>query len=83
MSNLAFRVDAVHPKYRLGNVETDGDNRLHDWLLRIVGALYSTHILGPYVPARSRHSIKSRHWTHGIDQNFAGVPPEIRIEEAR
>jgi hypothetical protein len=29
---LAFRVDAVDLKYRLGNVETDGCDRLHDWL---------------------------------------------------
>jgi hypothetical protein len=34
-----FRVDAVHLKNRLGNVETDRRDRLHDWLLRIVGAL--------------------------------------------
>ena len=37
--HLAFRVDAVHLKYRLGNVDTNGCERLHDWLLRIVGAL--------------------------------------------
>jgi len=37
--DLAFRVDAVHLKYRLGDVETDGCDRLHVWLLRIVGAL--------------------------------------------
>ena len=36
--HLAFRVDAVHLKDRLGNVETDGGNRSHGWL-RIVGAL--------------------------------------------
>ena len=36
---LAFCVNAVHLKDRLGNVKTDGGNRLHDWLLRIVGAL--------------------------------------------
>src|SRR3972149_5427442 len=35
----AFRVDAVHLKNRLRDVETDGCDRLHDWLLRIVGAL--------------------------------------------
>jgi hypothetical protein len=37
--HIAFRVDAVHLKYRLGDVETDGCDRLHAWLLRIVGAL--------------------------------------------
>ena len=35
--HVAFRVDAVHLKYRLGDVETDGCDRLHAWLLRIVG----------------------------------------------
>ena len=37
--HIAFRADAVHLKNRLCNVETDGCDRLHDWLLRIVGAL--------------------------------------------
>src|SRR3989304_311715 len=36
--HVAFRVDAVHLKHRLGNVETECGDRLHDWLLRIVGA---------------------------------------------
>ena len=35
--HIAFRVDAVHLKNRLGDVETDGCDRLHAWLLRIVG----------------------------------------------
>src|SRR6188508_3362138 len=37
--HVAFRVDAVDRKHRLCNVETDRCDRLHDWLLRIVGAL--------------------------------------------
>src|SRR3990172_899649 len=37
--HLAFRVDAVHLKYRLCDIETDCGDLLHDWLLRIVGAL--------------------------------------------
>src|SRR5512145_1024295 len=36
--HLAFRVDAVHLKDRLGDVETNGCDRLQDWLLRFVGA---------------------------------------------
>src|SRR3990170_3939374 len=36
--HLAFRVDAMHLKYRLRNIETDRCDRLHDWTLRIVGA---------------------------------------------
>jgi len=34
--HIAFHVDAVDLKHRLGDVETDSRNRLHDWLLRIV-----------------------------------------------
>src|SRR6266508_3772296 len=37
--HIAFHVDAVHLKHRLRNVETDCCDRLHGWLLRIVGAL--------------------------------------------
>ena len=37
--HLAFRVDAVHLKDRLGDVESDGFDRLQVWLLRIVGEL--------------------------------------------
>src|SRR3970040_729969 len=36
---FAFRVDAVHLKNRLGYVETNCCDRLHDRLLRIVGTL--------------------------------------------
>lgn len=31
--NFALRINAVHLKYRLGDVETDYCNRLHVWLL--------------------------------------------------
>jgi hypothetical protein len=41
-------VDAVHLRCQLRNVETDRCDRLHDWCLRIVGAL--TALLGPHVP---------------------------------
>jgi hypothetical protein len=33
----------VDLKNRFGDVETDGHNRLHVWLLRIVGALAAPH----------------------------------------
>ena len=48
--HLAFRVDAVDLKNRLRDIETDCCDHLHDWLLRIVGALTSTHIHGTHVP---------------------------------
>ena len=37
--NFIFCVDAVDLEYRLGDIETDCRNRLHAWLLQIVGAL--------------------------------------------
>jgi 2-polyprenyl-6-methoxyphenol hydroxylase-like FAD-dependent oxidoreductase len=54
--DLVIGADGLHSevrrlalKYRLGNVETDGCDSLHDWLLRIVGP-YSPHIHGTHVP---------------------------------
>src|SRR5579864_2179174 len=43
-------IHAVNLKNRLGDVETNGRNRLHGKLLRIVGALNSPHIFGTLVP---------------------------------
>jgi hypothetical protein len=39
-----FRVYAVDLKNRLRNIETDCRNRLHAWLLRIVGTFHGTHV---------------------------------------
>jgi hypothetical protein len=36
---ITYRVNSVDLKNRLGNIETDCRDRLHVWLLRIVGAL--------------------------------------------
>ena len=41
---------AMHLKDRLGDIETDCRNRLHRWLLRIMGASNGAHILGTLVP---------------------------------
>jgi hypothetical protein len=49
----------VNLEYRLRNVETDGGDRLHDWLLRIVGALTAPTSLAlacEFVAARPRQS---------------------------
>jgi hypothetical protein len=40
----------VDLEYRLGDIETDSRDRLHFWLLQIVGGLNSTHIHGIHVP---------------------------------
>src|SRR5450830_1563526 len=37
--DLTFRINAVDLENRLGDVETDCRDRLHAWLLQIVGAL--------------------------------------------
>src|SRR5215467_14269956 len=48
--HLAGRVNSMHLKDRLGDIETDCRNRLHSWLLRIVGTLSGTPHLGTLVP---------------------------------
>src|SRR5262245_38028946 len=37
--HLAGSINAMYLEHRLGDVETDCRDRLHEWLLRIVGAL--------------------------------------------
>src|ERR1700734_1858621 len=46
--DIASRIDAMNLKDRLRNVETECRDRLHVWLLRIVGALTaSTYVALP------------------------------------
>src|SRR5262249_22973217 len=47
---ITCRVNCVDLKNRLSDIETNCRDRLHVWLLRIVGALNSTHIHGTSVP---------------------------------
>src|SRR5215467_11999576 len=47
---ITCRVNSVDLKNRLSNIETDGRDCLHVWLLRIVGASNSTHGHGTSVP---------------------------------
>src|SRR5262245_50190213 len=58
--HLAFRVDAVNLEYRLRNIETDRCDRLHDWLLRIVGALAAPTSLALACRWRSRPQHQKR-----------------------
>src|SRR5215204_4855071 len=48
--DIALRIYAVNLKYRLRDIQTDCCNRLHVWLLRIVGALTAPNIRGTCVP---------------------------------
>src|SRR5262245_9281132 len=52
--HIACRIDAVDLKNRLCDVETDRRNRLHVWLLRIVGALTATPSMALMCRWRSR-----------------------------
>jgi hypothetical protein len=45
-------ITCTYQRVRFRYVETDGCDRFHDWLLRIVGALTAPHILGTRVPVR-------------------------------
>src|ERR1035437_7197437 len=48
--HLAGGINAVNLKDRLGDIETDCRNRLHDWILRIVRASTAPPIHGTRVP---------------------------------
>src|SRR5262245_31224111 len=56
--DITCRVNSVDLKNRLGNIETDGRDRLHVWLLRIVGA--STAPTSMALPCRWRSRIAAR-----------------------
>ena len=58
--HVAFRVDAVDLKYRLCDIETDSRDRLHDWLLRIVGALTAPTSMALMCRWRSRPQHQER-----------------------
>src|SRR6476660_10517184 len=55
-----FRINAVHLKYRLRNVETYSRDRLHDWLLQIVGALTAPTSMALMCRWRSRPQHQKR-----------------------
>ena len=46
---LASGINAMHLKYRLGDVETDCRNHLHAWLL-YPGCINSNHTHGTHMP---------------------------------
>src|SRR5215831_4332334 len=52
--HLASSINSMHLKDRFGDVETDCRNRLHVWLLRIVGALTAPTFLALACRWRSR-----------------------------
>ena len=52
--HLARSINAVDLEYRLGDIETDCRDRLHDWLLQIVGALTAPTFMALTCRWRSR-----------------------------
>src|ERR1700756_342120 len=52
--DLTFRINAVDLENRLGDIETDCRNRLHVWLLQIVGALTAPTFMALTCRWRSR-----------------------------
>src|SRR2546428_9577079 len=58
--HVDFRVDAVDLKDRFCDIETDSRDGLHDWLLRIVGALTAPTSMGLMCRWRSRPQHQKR-----------------------
>src|ERR1022692_2619091 len=75
--DLTFRINAVDLENRLGDVETDCRDRLHAWLLQIVGALTAHTFMALTCRWRSRPQHHKR--THAPQQtaslfdHFAGA----------
>src|SRR5580700_3397995 len=78
--DIASRIDAVNLKDRLRDVETECRDRLHVWLLRIVGALTAPTSMALTCRGGAVHSIKSGQAIRSStsNDNFAH-----RIEELR
>src|SRR5450830_1289085 len=64
--DLNFRINAVDLENRLGDVETDCRDRLHAWLLQIVGALTAHTFMALTCRWRSRPQHHKR--THAPQQ---------------
>src|SRR5450759_3951006 len=68
---MAISANAMHLENRLGDVETDCCNRLHAWLLQIVGALTAPTFMALMCRWRSRPQHQQR--THAPQQTAALV----------
>src|SRR6476620_3833666 len=65
---ITCRVNSVDLKNRLGDIETNCRDRLHVWLLRIVGALTAPTSMA--LPCRWRSRPQHQKRTHAPQQNF-------------
>src|ERR1700736_357504 len=68
---ITRRVNSVDLKNRLGDIETDCRDRLHVWLLRIVGALTAPTSMA--LPCRWRSRPQHQKRTHAPQQNHVIV----------
>src|SRR5262249_44121784 len=75
-ARIARRVNSVDLKNRLSDIETDRRDRLHAWLLRIVGA--STAPTSMALPCRWRSRPQHQKRTFALQQNFLIRSPRRR-----
>src|SRR5512133_1498861 len=68
---ITCRVNSVDLKNRLGDIETDCRDRLHLWLLRIVGALTAPTSMA--LPCRWRSRPQHQNRTHTLQQPTHGL----------
>src|SRR5665213_2504616 len=81
--HLASGINAVDLEYRLGDIETDGRDRLHVWLLQIVGALTAPTFMALTCRWRSRPQHHKRTSGDGRAILSAGPKPSPTTQLAR
>src|SRR6516225_147215 len=64
--DITCRINSVDLKNRLSDIETDGRDRLHVWLLRIVGALTAPTSMA--LPCRWRSRPQHQKRMHAVQQ---------------
>src|ERR1700756_252169 len=74
---ITRRVNSVDLKNRLGDIETDCRDRLHVWLLRIVGALTAPTSMA--LPCRWRSRPQHQKRTHASQQTSGRAFPARRF----
>src|SRR5450631_2294112 len=80
--DLTFRINAVDLENRLGDVETDCRDRLHAWLLQIVGALTAHTFMALTCRWRSRPQHQKR--THALPpgcERLVGADEKLVFEK--
>src|SRR5262249_16005002 len=65
--DITCRINSVDLKNSLSDIETDGRDRLHVWLLRIVGALTAPTSMA--LPCRWRSRPQHQKRTHALQHN--------------